>query len=29
MWGGTPEKIVEGLRIAYTTLRPLIGDVNV
>ena len=29
MWGGTPEKIVEGLRIAYTTLRPLIGHVNV
>ncbi len=27
MWGGTPEKIVEGLRIAYTTLRPLIGNV--
>jgi sugar phosphate isomerase/epimerase len=29
MWGGTPEKIVEGLRIAYTTLRPLIGNVEV
>lgn len=29
LWGGSPEKIVEGLRIAYTTLRPLIGDVNV
>ncbi len=29
VWGGTPEKIVEGLRIAYGTLRPLIGDVNV
>lgn len=29
MWGGTPEKVVEGLRIAYGTLRPLIGDVNV
>lgn len=28
LWGGTPEKVVEGLRIAYTTLRPLIGDVD-
>ena len=28
MWGGTPEKVTEGLRIAYDTLRPLIGDVN-
>jgi sugar phosphate isomerase/epimerase len=28
MWGGTPEKVVEGLRIAYGTLRPLIGDVT-
>jgi sugar phosphate isomerase/epimerase len=28
VWGGTPEKVVEGLRIAYTTLRPLIGDVD-
>jgi sugar phosphate isomerase/epimerase len=25
LWGGTPEKVVEGLRIAYSTLRPLIG----
>ena len=24
LWGGTPEKVIEGLRIAYTTLRPLI-----
>lgn len=29
MWGGTPEKVTEGLRIAYGTLRPLIGDVDV
>lgn len=28
LWGGTPEKVVEGLRIAYGTLRPLIGDVD-
>ena len=28
VWGGNPEKVVEGLRIAYGTLRPLIGDVN-
>lgn len=26
MWGGTPERVIEGLRIAYSTLRPLIGD---
>jgi sugar phosphate isomerase/epimerase len=25
VWGGTPEKILEGLDIAYSTLRPLIG----
>jgi sugar phosphate isomerase/epimerase len=26
LWGGTPEKVIEGLRIAYGTLRPLIGQ---
>lgn len=25
LWGGTPERVIEGLRIAYGTLRPLIG----
>jgi sugar phosphate isomerase/epimerase len=25
VWGGTPERVVEGLRIAYETLRPLVG----
>lgn len=24
VWGGTPDKIVEGMRIAYETLRPLV-----
>ena len=26
VWGGTPEKIVEGLGIAYRTLSPLVGN---
>ena len=26
VWGGTPERIVEGLRIAHTTLSPLVSD---
>jgi len=26
LWGGTDEKIAEGLRIAHTTLRPLIAE---
>ena len=26
MWGGTPEKVCEGLRIAHRTLRPLISQ---
>lgn len=26
VWGGTPDKIVEGLGIAYRTLSPLVGD---
>jgi sugar phosphate isomerase/epimerase len=28
VWGGTPDKIVEGLRIAYRTLSPLISDTS-
>ena len=26
VWGGTPEKVLEGLRIAHATLRPLVGN---
>jgi sugar phosphate isomerase/epimerase len=29
MWGGTPERVLEGLRIAHRTLRPLIGPHDV
>jgi len=25
LWGGTPERVTEGLRIAYRTLRPLVS----
>ena len=28
LWGGTPEKVVEGLRIAHGTLRPLISPIS-
>lgn len=27
VWGGTPERILEGLSIAHKTLRPLISDI--
>jgi sugar phosphate isomerase/epimerase len=28
VWGGTPEKIIEGLRIAYKSLNPLVSDTS-
>lgn len=28
LWGGDPEKVIEGLRIAYNHLRPFIGSVE-